>query len=41
VNLIGLFKHRQQNVWVKTEHSINVDMDEVLAAPKAEETENA
>ena len=32
VNLIGLFKHRQQNVWVKTEHSINVDMDTVLAA---------
>ena len=31
VNLIGLFKHRQQNVWVKTEHSINVDMDAVLA----------
>ncbi|MBQ8150551.1 MAG: glycosyltransferase family 2 protein [Clostridia bacterium] len=32
VNLIGLFKHRKQNVWVKTEHSINVDMDQVLAA---------
>ncbi len=31
VNLIGLFKHRQQSVWVKTEHSINVDMDTVLA----------
>ena len=37
VNLIGLFKHRQQNVWVKTEHSINVDMEEVLAAPRAED----
>jgi len=32
VNLIGLFKHRKQNVWVKTEHSINVDMDTVLAS---------
>lgn len=34
VNLVGLFKHRQQNVWVKTEHSINVDMDQVLAASR-------
>jgi hypothetical protein len=37
VNLVGLFKHRQQNVWVKTEHSINVDMDQVLAAPRQPE----
>lgn len=40
VNLVGLFKHRQQNVWVKTEHSINVDMDQVLA-PAAQAAEAA
>ncbi len=30
VNLIGLFKFRQQSNWVKTEHSINKDIDAVL-----------
>jgi hypothetical protein len=40
VNLVGLFKHRKQNVWVKTEHSINVDMDQVLA-PAAQAAEAA
>jgi len=39
VNLIGLLKHRKQNVWVKTEHSINVDMDVMLASAK--QAENA
>ncbi len=39
VNLIGLFKHRQQNVWVKTEHSINKDLDAVLTGTVAEAEE--